>query len=59
MLQMQNFTGFFPEFKSNVLAESLLLVVECSCCQAILDLNSRVRLALFVIRLQITILLHF
>jgi len=56
---MQNFTGFFPEFKSNVLAESLLLVVECSCCQAILDLNSRVRLASFVIRLQITILLHF
>jgi hypothetical protein len=60
MLQMQNFTGFFPEFKSNVPAKScLLLVAECSCCQARLDLNSRVRLASFVIRLQIIIWLYF
>jgi hypothetical protein len=53
---MQNFTGFFPKFKSNVLAKSLLLVVECSCYQAIIDLTSRVRPASFVLRL--TYLLH-
>ena len=38
---------------------NLLLVVECSCCQTILDLILCVSLASFVIRLQIIMLLYF